>query len=95
MLNLNSVMVGLQYLFLEPNADDPLNKGVALAFLGFNYPSHDPYRPQRLQKTYGAAVTNFCTTSRTRCEEAMSMESSSTMYRSTDPRFLGPAHLIV
>lgn len=26
-LNLNSVMVGLQYLFLEPNADDPLNKG--------------------------------------------------------------------
>lgn len=27
MLNLNSVMVGLQYLFLEPNADDPLNKG--------------------------------------------------------------------
>ena len=27
-LNLNSVMVGLQYLFLEPNADDPLNKGL-------------------------------------------------------------------
>jgi ubiquitin-conjugating enzyme E2 M len=27
-LNLNSVMVGLQYLFLEPNADDPLNKGM-------------------------------------------------------------------
>ena len=27
-LNLNSVMVGLQYLFLEPNADDPLNKGI-------------------------------------------------------------------
>lgn len=26
-LNLNAVMVGLQYLFLEPNADDPLNKG--------------------------------------------------------------------
>lgn len=26
-LNLNSVMVGLQYLFLEPNAEDPLNKG--------------------------------------------------------------------
>lgn len=36
-LNLNSVMVGLQYLFLEPNADDPLNKGVALAFQGFNF----------------------------------------------------------
>src|ERR1700722_1656199 len=28
-LNLNSVMVGLQYLFLEPNADDPLNKGMS------------------------------------------------------------------
>ena len=26
-LNLNAVMVGLQYLFLEPNPDDPLNKG--------------------------------------------------------------------
>ena len=26
-LNLNAVMTGLQYLFLEPNADDPLNKG--------------------------------------------------------------------
>ena len=32
-LNLNSVMVGLQYLFLEPNADDPLNKGKELASL--------------------------------------------------------------
>jgi len=31
-LNLNSVMVGLQYLFLEPNADDPLNKGAAFVF---------------------------------------------------------------
>ena len=29
MLNLNSVLVGLQYLFLEPNADDPLNKVAA------------------------------------------------------------------
>jgi len=29
-LNLNSVMVGLQYLFLEPNADDPLNKDAAI-----------------------------------------------------------------
>lgn len=26
-LNLNSVIVGLQFLFLDPNADDPLNKG--------------------------------------------------------------------
>ncbi|KAG9122135.1 NEDD8-conjugating protein ubc12 [Ceratobasidium sp. 392] len=28
-LNLNSIMVGLQYLFLEPNAEDPLNKEAA------------------------------------------------------------------
>jgi len=28
-LNLNSVMVGLFYLFLEPNAEDPLNKEAA------------------------------------------------------------------
>lgn len=28
-LNLNSIFVGLQYLFLEPNADDPLNKEAA------------------------------------------------------------------
>lgn len=28
-LNLNSVMVGLQYLFLEPNPGDPLNKDAA------------------------------------------------------------------
>ncbi|RSH86777.1 NEDD8-conjugating protein ubc12 [Apiotrichum porosum] len=28
-LNLSSVLVGLQYLFLEPNPDDPLNKDAA------------------------------------------------------------------
>lgn len=27
-LNLNSVMVGLQFLFIEPNPADPLNKGI-------------------------------------------------------------------
>jgi len=36
-LNLNSVMVGLQYLFLEPNADDPLNKGAVFAFWGSSF----------------------------------------------------------
>lgn len=34
-LNINSIIVGLQYLFLEPNADDPLNKG-----LWTNYDGH-------------------------------------------------------
>lgn len=33
-LNLSSVMVGLQYLFLEPNPDDPLNKGASQAAQG-------------------------------------------------------------
>ncbi|AOW03754.1 NEDD8-conjugating enzyme UBC12 [Yarrowia lipolytica] len=28
-LSLNAVMIGLQYLFLEPNASDPLNKDAA------------------------------------------------------------------
>ncbi|WVQ98104.1 hypothetical protein IAU59_005226 [Kwoniella sp. CBS 9459] len=28
-LNLSSVMIGIQYLFLEPNPDDPLNKDAA------------------------------------------------------------------
>ena len=28
-LNVNAVIIGLQYLFLEPNADDPLNKDAA------------------------------------------------------------------
>ncbi|PWA02907.1 hypothetical protein BB558_000945 [Smittium angustum] len=28
-LNLNSVLIGLQFLFLEPNPDDPLNKEAA------------------------------------------------------------------
>lgn len=30
-LNLNSVLVGLQFLFLDPNPDDPLNKGTYLS----------------------------------------------------------------
>lgn len=42
-LNLNAVMVGLQYLFLEPNADDPLNKG---GFLPFSFRSGGLSRAQ-------------------------------------------------
>ena len=34
-LNLNSIMIGLQFLFLEPNPDDPLNKGIF--FLDFYF----------------------------------------------------------
>ena len=29
MLTINSIVYGLQYLFLEPNPDDPLNKEAA------------------------------------------------------------------
>jgi ubiquitin-conjugating enzyme E2 M len=39
-LNLNSVMVGLFYLFLEPNAEDPLNKGVSYHLLVLTTCSH-------------------------------------------------------
>lgn len=30
MLNIDSVLVGLQFLFLEPNSVDPLNKDAAV-----------------------------------------------------------------
>lgn len=43
-LNLNSVMVGLQYLFLEPNPDDPLNKGAQLRILLCFHVTDDPHR---------------------------------------------------
>lgn len=33
-LNLNAVIVGLQFLFLEPNASDPLNKEAAADLAG-------------------------------------------------------------
>ena len=32
-LNLNAILIGLQYLFQEPNPDDPLNKGILVLFL--------------------------------------------------------------
>ena len=34
-LNLQSIVVGLQFLFLEPNPDDPLNKGTFAIFILF------------------------------------------------------------
>ena len=46
-LNLNSVMVGLQYLFLEPNADDPLNKGEDVIRNHLNSELSDIYRRGR------------------------------------------------
>ncbi|OQO07163.1 NEDD8-conjugating enzyme UBC12 [Cryoendolithus antarcticus] len=33
-LNLNAVIVGMQFLFLEPNASDPLNKEAAADLMG-------------------------------------------------------------
>lgn len=61
-LNLNAVMVGLQYLFLEPNADDPLNKGtfsfcfvfVALfsipSFFALELPAHGRRKKRRKEE---------------------------------------------
>lgn len=51
-LNLNAVMVGLQYLFLEPNADDPLNKGGSAFFLTR---SCDPAHPAAVARIFGHA----------------------------------------
>ena len=31
-LSISSIVYGLQFLFLDPNADDPLNKEAAVAF---------------------------------------------------------------
>ena len=66
-LNLNSVMVGLQYLFLEPNADDPLNKGASCdtaLVIFWGGISHDPsteaaeeLRRNREQFTYNVRQT--------------------------------------
>ncbi|RUP46268.1 ubiquitin-conjugating enzyme/RWD-like protein [Jimgerdemannia flammicorona] len=50
-LNLHSVLVGLQYLFLEPNADDPLNKGTFNIYV-FVFPVNVYGLIQRL-KYYG------------------------------------------
>jgi ubiquitin-conjugating enzyme E2 M len=50
-LNLNSVMVGLQYLFLEPNADDPLNKGEEKYFSATR--SVAEYQLQMQPRSYG------------------------------------------
>lgn len=50
-LNLNSVMVGLQYLFLEPNADDPLNKGEYSIYLNENMCSIVP--PKKIRGGLG------------------------------------------
>ncbi|KAL7006750.1 NEDD8-conjugating protein ubc12 [Cystobasidiomycetes sp. EMM_F5] len=49
-LNLNSVIVGLQFLFLEPNADDPLNKGKAGMCKALALHSDPCFRSQRLRK---------------------------------------------
>lgn len=49
-LNLNSVMVGLQYLFLEPNADDPLNKGMSVSL----------FMAERRQKTNAEPSIRGC-----------------------------------
>jgi ubiquitin-protein ligase len=56
-LNLNSVMVGLQYLFLEPNADDPLNKGPSRSTLPSDRAAADvpPCVLQRLRRSSARA----------------------------------------
>jgi hypothetical protein len=77
-LNLNSVMVGLQYLFLEPNADDPLNKGT------YHLSSIDGTRLttvfiQRPQRSSARTVINSSRTSSPPWSAGTSRASSTTM----------------
>lgn len=60
-LNLNSVLVGLQFLFLDPNPDDPLNKGTPLA--------HPPAHTQRLPRICAVTALRLPTTSSARWRE--------------------------
>jgi hypothetical protein len=69
-LNLNAVMVGLQYLFLEPNADDPLNKGGNLLYRG-GYLLITISRSQRRRRICAEIETSFNTMSRPPSEEAL------------------------
>jgi hypothetical protein len=73
-LNLNSVMVGLQYLFLEPNADDPLNKGekTILPMTMFIAEHWSQMQP----RSYGETGSSLYTTLSIPCEEAMSRVSN-------------------
>ena len=61
-LNLNSVMVGLQYLFLEPNADDPLNKGAFAHILSEVLLKPIPFSPnqqRQLRSSSGTVNSSF------------------------------------
>jgi hypothetical protein len=82
-LNLNSVMVGLQYLFLEPNADDPLNKGTS-PFTTADVLELTCLTPQRRRKNYAKIGKTSCITSRRRCKEEISKEYNMTESLSTD-----------
>lgn len=55
MLNLQAVMIGLQYLFLEPNADDPLNKGARgfYLFLASTWRCTDAYFKRDVARCFG------------------------------------------
>lgn len=43
-LDINSVIYGLIYLFYEPNPDDPLNRGTSLAFARDFHRQRSAYR---------------------------------------------------
>ncbi|KAG6380906.1 E2 ubiquitin-conjugating enzyme [Boletus reticuloceps] len=58
-LNLNSVMVGLQYLFLEPNADDPLNKGrKTWSLCAVSFPDKTTEAAEELRKNREVFIQN-------------------------------------
>lgn len=77
-LNLNSVMVGLQYLFLEPNADDPLNKGTLTNHAFVLYLGLLMHAVQRPRKNYVVTESSSPITSDKRCVETPLGASSMT-----------------
>lgn len=77
-LNLNSVMVGLQYLFLEPNADDPLNKG-KLPFIPCQEVAlMNNFHIQRPRRIYERAEISSSRMSNHPCEEETSKVCNTT-----------------
>jgi hypothetical protein len=77
-------MVGLQYLFLEPNADDPLNKG-AWRERHRGGEADAVSRQQRRPRTCGGIERRSRATSRRRWPAAASVSASRLGARLSEP----------
>ena len=57
-LTINSIIYGLQFLFLEPNPDDPLNKGPCNNFFVLAY-SHWCFNLTQMQQKFFVKTAVF------------------------------------